>query len=279
MTHRKFSAFVAVVMAGAAMPAVAEERPDDFNGPYISIAGGLANRSGDAADTVGFDTNKDGAYDNTVRTSSGADAFSPGFCNGSSTLNSMTTTPCTSDRDAAEYAVRIGYDRRYGNFVAGVLIEGAGNNSTDSTTAFSTTPAGYSFTRGIDYSLTARARLGLTPGGGRGLFYVTGGGGMAKIKHSFTTTNTANSFTPVNDDNKVWGWQAGAGAEILLGKNLTLGMEYLYNRYTDNKYYIAIGNGTAGPTNPFVLAGGVNARPSDTSYNFNSFRAVIGFRF
>ena len=42
---------------------------------------------------------------------------------------------------------------------------------------------------------------------------------------------------------------------------------------------MAISNGTAGPTNPFVLAGGVNAQPQDIRYDFHSFRAVLGFRF
>ena len=269
---------LAMLAVGIAAPAMAEDRPDDFDGPYIGIAGGLATRSGDTTDTVVFDTSRDGTFGDTVRNSSGADAFAPGFCNGSSTLNSMVTTPCTSDQDKFEYAARLGYDKRYGNMVAGLLIEGAGNNSTDSSTAFSSTPAGYSFTRGIDYSLSARARVGYTPGG-RGLFYVTGGGSYAKINHSFNTTNTVNSFTPMNAEKMVWGYQGGAGAEILLGKNLTLGMEYLYNSYTDNKYFVAIRNGTAGPTNAFVLAGGVDFRPSDTSYDFHSFRATMGFRF
>ena len=75
------------------------------------------------------------------------------------------------------------------------------------------------------------------------------------------------------------GYQAGGGAEVVLGGGFTLGMEYLFNRYRDDKYYVAIGNGTAGPTNPFVLAGGVNAQPQDSRYDFHSFRAVLGFRF
>ena len=278
MNYRTISAMVAILAGAVSTPALAEDRPDDFNGPYIAISGGLASRSGDTADTVVFDTNRDGTYGDTVRTSGGADAFAPGFCNGSSTLNSMVTTPCTSDQDKFEYAARLGYDKRFGNMVGGLLIEGAGNNSTDSSTAFSSTPAGYSFTRGIDYSISARARVGYTPGG-RGLFYVTGGGSYAKINHTFTTTNAVNSFTPVNPDKMVWGYQGGAGAEILLGKNLTVGMEYLYNNYTDDKYFVAIRNGIAGPTNAFVLAGGVNFRPSDTSYDFHSFRATLGFRF
>ena len=278
MTLRNYPALVALVLAGLASPALADENIGDYNGPYIAVSGGLATHDDHGADTIVFDTNRDGKFDNTVLTSTGANAFSPGFCNGSTTLNSQTTTPCTRDRDAAEYAVRVGYDARYGDIVMGVMLEGAKSDATASTTAFSSTPASYSFTRGIDYAVSARARIGYAPGR-RGLMYVTGGPSYAKIDHTFATTNTANSFTPVNADKMVLGWQAGGGAEVGLGGGLTLGMEYLYNRYYDDKYYVAIGNGTAGPTNPFVLAGGVNAGPQDIRYDFHSFRAVLGFRF
>ncbi len=278
MTHRTYPALVALVLAGLASPALADQNAGDYTGPYIAVSGGLSTHDNHGADTVVFDTNRDGKFDNNVLTSTGANAFSPGFCNGSSTLNAQTTTPCTTDHEAAEYAVRLGYDARYGDIVAGVLIEGSKSDSTDSVTAFSSTPAGYSFTRGIDYAVSARARLGYAPGN-RGLMYVTGGPSYARIKHDFVTTNTANSFTQVNPDKMVLGWQAGGGAEVVIGGGLTLGMEYLYNRYYDDKYYVAIGNGTAGPTNPFVLAGGVNAGPQDIRYDFHSFRAVLGFRF
>ena len=268
----------ALPISGLATPALADQFPGEYNGPYIAVSGGLATHDGHNIDTVVFDTNRDGVYNNTVFTSTGANAFSPGFCNGSSTLNSRTTTPCTPDRDAVEYAVRLGYDARYGDIVMGVMVEGSKSDATDSTTAFSSSPAGYSFTRGIDYAVSARARIGYAPGH-RGLLYVTGGPSYAKINHTFTTTNTANSFTPVNPDKMVLGFQAGGGAEVVLGGGFTLGMEYLFNRYRDDKYYVAIGNGTAGPTNPFVLAGGVNAQPQDIRYDFHSFRAVLGFRF
>ena len=273
------TALAALAGACLASPAFAQDTDDSYSGPYIAVSGGLSAHDNHPGDVVAFDTNRDGSYDNTVLTSTGANAFSPGFCNGSSTLNSNITTPCERDRDKVEYAVRHGYDVDEGsNFVAGVLIEGSKSDSTDSVTAFSTTPAGYSFTRGIDYAVSARARLGFSPGH-RGLMYVTGGGSYARINHQFSTTTTANRFTPVNPDKIVFGYQVGGGAEVRIGGRVTLGMEYLYNRYNDDKYYVAIGNGTAGPTNPFVLAGGVNARPSDTRYDFHSVRAVLGFKF
>jgi outer membrane immunogenic protein len=277
----KYFVFSLAASTALATPALAQDRDTsgDFDGVYIGGSVGLSTRSGDGADRVVFDTTRDAGSDNTVTTSSGANAFSPGFCNGSSTFSSNASDGCTNDNDDLEYGVRLGYDKRFGNVVGGVLIEGSMSDATDSTTAFSSTPAGYSFTRGVDYAVSARARLGITPGGGRGLMYVTGGGSYAKLNHTFTTTNTANSFTPNNEDEMVWGWQAGGGAEIKLGSSLKLGIEYLYHSYDDDKYFVQIGNGSAGATNPFVLAGGVAARPSDTRYDFHTFRATLGFEF
>ncbi|MFM5917427.1 MAG: outer membrane protein [Novosphingobium sp.] len=285
MKLRTCTSIAALALAGFAAPAFADSYPGEYNGPYIAVSGGLATHDnhGGNRDTVVFDTNRDGSYDNGVLTSTGGNAFANGFCNGAATAptDPGTGTVCTPDHDAADYAVRLGYDARFGNLVAGVLVEGSKNDATDSTTAFSTTPASYTFTRGLDYAISARARLGFAPGN-RGLMYVTGGPSYAKLNHTFTTTNTVNSFTQVNPDKMVWGWQAGGGAEVVLGGGVTLGMEYLYNRYRDRDYYVQVGPGTAGATNPFVLsggAGGVYAVQQDPNYDFHTFRAVLGFRF
>lgn len=280
MKLRTYSTLAALALAGVATPALADQDGRSFTGPYIAVSGGFSTTDNKNDDRVVFDTNRDGQYGEDVFTSTRANAFSPGFCKGSSTLNSQTVALCDRDHDDAAYAVRLGYDGRIGsNIAGGILIEAAKSDSTDSVTAFSTTPAGYSFTRGIDYAVSIRGRIGFAPGD-RGLIYLTAGPSYARIKHSFTTTNTANSFTAVNPDKMVFGGQAGGGAEIMLGGGFSLGMEYLYNRYHDDKYNVAIGNGTAGPTNPFVLAGGVNARPSGGGrYDFHTFSAVLGFHF
>ena len=271
----------AAALGALATPALAQDSTQaaTFDGVYVGGAVGYSTRSGDGTNTVSFDNARNGSFGDTVTTSTGANAFSPGFCNGGSTLNSQVTTPCTRDDDGIEYAARIGVDKRFGSIVGGILIEGNKSEASESTTAFSSTPAGYSFRRGIDYAVSARARLGISPGDGRGLIYATGGGSYARIDHDFSTTNTANSFTPNDDRKMVFGFQAGGGAELMLTKNISIGMEYLYNRYNDDDYSVSIGTGTAGATNPFVLAGGVNARPSDTSYDFHTFRATVGLHF
>jgi hypothetical protein len=274
----KFGAMTALGIAFAsATPALAQDRDAHFDGPYVQAFGGISIQDNDRGDTLVFDTDGDGFNDN-VLTDTGADAFSPGYCNGIA----RGATPgdgCRSDRDGAEYGVRFGYDRRMGNFVVGGLIEGVKSEAKDATAGFSTTPASYSIEREMDYAVSARLRAGYTPGGGA-LFYVTGGGSYAKLDHSFTTTNTANSFDGQRDGKGVWGWQAGGGTEIMVTDKVSLGLEYLYNRYRDNKYNVVVGPGTALPNNPFLIdSGSTRIQPSDRNFDYHSLRATIGFQF
>lgn len=265
-----------VVLAG---PALAQDRAEHFDGPYVSVFGGLSAQGNDnRSDRLVFDTDGDGKYDNRVNTAAGADAFSPGFCGGAA-KGATAGAGCRGDKDKAEYGARIGLDKRSGNLVTGALLEVSRSRSNDSVSGFSTTPASYAFDRQLDYAVSLRARAGYTPGGGA-LFYVTGGGSYAKIDHSFATTNTANAFDERRDGKMVWGWQAGGGTEIMVTNNVALGLEYLYNRYDDSKYNVAVTQGTAAATNPFILASSsTNIRPSDTKYDFHSLRASLSFRF
>ena len=282
---RNFATAFVVASSLLSVPALAQDQADSggfnrdshFSGPYVTAFGGVSIPKSGNGDTIVFDRNADGTYGDTVTTSADDNAFSPGFCGGSFT----TTSPvkCGDDTMRAEYGARIGYDSRMGNFVLGALVEGNKSNSTQSTSAFSTTPAAYQISRKLDYGVSARLRAGFTPMGGA-LFYVTGGGSYARIKHGFTTTNTANAFNANNDRKMIWGWQAGGGAEIMLTDHVSLGMEYLYSRYNDNKYYVNVSQGTAPVTNPFVLNGGTtNLRPSDTRFDTHALRATIGFQF
>ncbi|HSJ77818.1 MAG TPA: outer membrane beta-barrel protein, partial [Erythrobacter sp.] len=231
-------------------------------------------------DVILFDTNRDGNFNNTVNTAAGADAFSPGFCAG--TAVSAASGNCRGNRQNEGYALRVGVDKHLGNgpFVAGLLIEGAKPGVEEFTTGFSTTPASYTFGREIDWSVNARARLGISPGNGRALLYGTGGVGYARIDHSFTTSNGANSFTPDNERDWQFGWQAGGGAEVMLTRNLGLGLEYLYSRYNDDDYTVAVGPGTAPATNPFLLeSGGTDMRLSNDKFDFHALRATVNLRF
>lgn len=260
--------------------AFAQEDERYFKGPYISGTIGLEFAEDRRSDSIVFDTNRDGAFDDTVRTAAGADAFSPGFCAGSPL--SADAAGCRGNRNKEGYALRVGYDRHLGDgpFVAGVLVEGARPGLEEFTSGFSTTPASYTFGREIDWAVTGRARVGIAPGDGRGLFYATGGAGFARIDHSFTTSNGANSFTPDNERDWKFGWQAGGGAEVMLTRNLGLGLEYLYSSYSDDDYTVAVGPGTAPATNPFLLeSGGTDMKLSNDRFDFHALRATVNLRF
>lgn len=274
---------VAAIAAGLAFTssaAIAQDaRGTHFDGPYVSVFAGLAAQSNDRGDTIVFDTDGDGAFDNNVNTVAGANAFSPGFCNGAA-RSAVPGGGCRNDKDGVEYGGRIGLDSRMGsNFVVGGLVEVHKNESTDATSAFSTTPANYGIVRRLDYAVSARARAGYTPNG-MALFYVTGGGSYAKLNHSFFTTNGVNAFDEQRDGKMVWGWQAGGGGEIMVTDTVSLGLEYLYSNYKDNKYSVAVTQGTAAATNPFLLQGGqTNMRPSDRNFDMHSLRATVSYQF
>lgn len=266
-----------VALASMASPAFAQEDGAEFSGPYIGVSAGqtsVKNRT--SVDAVQFDTNRDGTFNEQVLTSTSANAFAPGFCAGEA--SGATPTTCDKDKKGTQYSARAGYDVQSGSTVFGALVEFDKSEASDFSSAYSSTPAGYHFARDLDYSVSARARAGFTPAP-KLLVYGTGGISYARINHSFSTTNTANSFIPTNDDDMVWGWQGGAGAELKLGSALSVGVEYLYNRYTDNKYYVAVGAGTAPATNPFLLnGGGTNAR-QDSRFAFDTLRATVNLRF
>lgn len=262
-----------------ATPAMAQDEGPYFEGIYVQAAAGLDTQASNSRKLT-FDTNLDGTYGDVVRNTAGVAAFSPGYCRGAANGNAPLAG-CVSDEDDLGYAVRVGYDFRDGPLVGGIVLEGSRSNAVDYTSGFSSTPASYTTSRELDYAVALRSRAGISPGDGRGLFYVTGGVAYARINHDFATTNTANSFTVVNDDDMRLGVQFGGGAELMVTRNIGIGLEYLYSRYDDDKSYVAVGKGTAGATNPFLLvnASGTNLRTQFTDFDLQSFRGTVSFHF
>lgn len=260
--------------------AFAQEEDRYFDGFYVSGAVGTEFIEDGADDSIIFDTNGDGDFNNLVLTGAGDNAFGPGFCAGSPT--SAANATCRGNRQTEGYALRAGIDKHLGDspFVAGVLVEGSRPGVEEFTTGFSTTPASYTFGREMEWAVTGRARVGIAPGEGRALFYGTGGAGFARIERSFTTSNGANSFSPSDANSWEFGWQAGGGAEVMLTRNLGLGVEYLYSDFNDDDYTVAVGQGTAPDTNPFVLASdGTDMRLSNDRFNYHTLRATVNLRF
>lgn len=275
MRMRTLMGATAAALTLVAAPAMAQDGEAEFDGVYVGGSVGYTVQNNDVGERIDFDAGQDGSFGDSITTSTGADAFSPGFCNGAAVANANVA--CTNDKDDIEYYGRIGFDKQMGKFVVGAVGEFGKTEVRDSVTAFSTTPAYYTMTREIDWNAALRLRAGYVAGE-KTLFYATGGGAYAKIDHSFTTSNGANSFAVTGDD-EAWGWQAGGGIDQKLGRNFSLGLEYLYSRYDDDGSRVEVGTGSAGATNPFVLAGGADFRRSDSRFDYHSLRATAAFRF
>jgi outer membrane immunogenic protein len=270
---------VALAVGLSISAASAQDVEDGFSGFYVGGSVGATVQPNDGNSSILFDTNQDGTFDNNVNTTGGANAFSPGFCGGAAT-SSGPATGCRNDKDGIEYFGHLGFDKQMGNFVVGVVGEVGKTRIRDSVTAFSITPASYTFTRTLKYNAGLRLRAGYTPNGST-LFYATGGGAYGKVRNRFTTTNTMNSFTGNGGSSDAWGWSAGGGVEQKLGSSFSIGLQYLYTNLNDDDYSVRVGPGTAMATNPFLLvnSSGTDIRRSDDKFQYHSIRATASFRF
>lgn len=263
-------------IAIVATPALAQEEAE-FEGPYVGVSVGATVQNNDVGEFQRFDRGLNGSFD-TITTTTGTNAFSPGFCNGAA--NGPTpASGCRNDKDAVEYNVRAGWDVPFGKWVVGVVGEFGTSDVRDSVTSFSTTPAFYTMTREIEWQGNVRGRIGYAAGG-KTLFYATGGAAYASIDNSFTTNNGVNAFAD-NGKSRSWGGVAGGGVEQKIGRNFSIGLEYLYTRYTDDDYRVRATAGNAVASNPFVLNGqpGTEFSRSDPRFDFHSIRATAQFRF
>jgi len=258
--------------ATLATPAAAQ---NSWTGLHVGVRAGVADaRAG--SERIEFDNDLDGSFGDTVLTAAGADAFSPGFCNGAA--NDRTPDAgCRKDKEKGDYAVTAGYDQQFGSLVVGLVGEIGRSSARDSVSAFSTTPAFYTMTRQLRGNAAVRARLGVALGDT--LPFVTAGIASAKIRHSFTTSNAVNSFAERNDDERATGLRYGAGVEHRLGP-IAVGLLYLGTRYKDDDYRVRAA-GPAPVTNPFILANanGTDFRRSDRRFMTHSFSLTAGFRF
>lgn len=276
------AASLTLLLTGVAAPALAQSAPD-WSGPYVGVFGGYIQPDDDDAETVVFDRDFDGEYDDTVVTSGGDDAFAPGFCGDQATRSASGggLVRCDDDGSGVEGGVKLGYDMQFGRWVIGAVGEIAGVDAEDSVAAFSSTPAYYSFTRSLEHMAGLRARVGYAAG--PAMFYATGGVAYGKVDNTFNTSNTANSFTVTTDEDDADGFQFGGGVEWRLAPNLTLNGEYIYSDLETGEYNIRVGNnGTTPATNPFILApntAGTDMMRESDSFKLHSFRIGMNVRF
>ena len=282
-------AFLAAMLAGTA--ASAQSSPDSWTGFYAGARLGYSWQPKDGDERLAFDTNRDGNFGDVVRTTTGANAFSPGFCGGLA-LAPTRTAGCDSDSNAVEYTGMLGFDYQLGDhIVAGVVGEYGNSNANDYLSGFSTTPASYSLSRGLRGTGAIRARVGYAAdlfGQKAGtLVYATGGGAYGRVRNHFSTSNNANSFTnPDGSDarlnswhDKVYGYTYGGGVEQRIGR-FSIGVLYLYTSLKDNDYRVDVGRGTAPVTNPFLLtnAAGTVIRREFSEFNRHTVSVTTSYR-
>lgn len=277
---------IVLALAAAAGPALAQSNDDKWSGFYVGGSLGNSDPRGGGDATILFDTNLDGTFGDTVRTTTGADAFSPGFCGG----GAAARTPaggCFEDKGGTEMGARLGYDWQMGNLVFGLVGEYTNHDARDSVSAFSITPALYYFTRELDTTAAIRARVGLAFGQNNDwLGYVTAGAVRAEIENEFETSNVANGFA-LNGTNSLTssddasGIQAGIGIERTIVGNFSLGLEYLRTRIEDDEARVRVTRGAAPATSPFILtnANGTDFRRSDEDFDIGSVRLTATVRF
>lgn len=265
------------LIALIALPTPLLAQAGDWTGPYVGGRLGFSQQPEDKDETILFDTDLNGSFDNTITTVTGANAFSPGFCGGRA--RTSTAQRC-SDRDGTEWAVHAGYDLQLGSsLVVGLVADYGKSAIVDSVTAFSTTPAFYTMTRRLRDHASIRARAGFAIG--NTLIYGTGGFAYGKIRRSFTTSNTINTFTETGNNKRGYGYRAGGGIEQRVSDNFSIGAQYLYTSLKDDDYGVRVGGSNVPVSNPFIRtnAQGTDFIRSSDRFNSHNVSVTASFRF
>lgn len=267
--------FALVASLGAALPVSG----DDWDGAYFGLHLGEVSSPDDNNDVIRFDTDLDGSAGDTVRTAAGADAFSPGFCDGVA----QDRTPaggCAGNSGGADWGLRAGYDWDRGGLVYGFLVEYARDDARDAVSAFSTTPARYMMLRKVDDTLALRGRIGFKFGDGRNLVYGTAGYARANVDVFFDTSNGVNTFVS-SGGGSTDGIQYGIGIERRFWSRVSLGLEYLHTDLDDEGHRVRA-QGPAPATNPFLIvnpAGTDFIRSDADDFDLDSWRLTASYRF
>jgi outer membrane immunogenic protein len=249
----------------------------DWKGPYVGFSINSTRLSG-GDEGLTFDANLNGKFDDTVNTSVGTNAFSPGFCNGKPN-GSTPSEGCSKEDNKVGFGGRAGYDWQNGPWVYGILAEVTSVDLNDSVTGFSTSPATYTFTREIDSLMAVRGRIGYAFD--KWLIYGTAGYAWADIDRTFETSNALNSFSATDgDDGK--GYQVGLGGEFRINDRWRIGLEYLHTSMEDKGVVVRAGPGAdTFASNPFLItnAMGTNIKRSDDRFENNTFVLTATNRF
>ena len=135
--------------------------------------------------------------------------------------------------------VQAGYNRQCGSALFGVegdLNFSSFKSDTQYTLAGILPAPLVNDERRMDWFGTLRTRAGIVANDTL-LLYVTGGLAFAEIKHK--VDSPLFNFTVFDNSKLRWGWTVGAGAEMDLGRNLSLKTEALYLQFQNNDFGVA----------------------------------------
>lgn len=268
---------LAALLAVVSTPALAQY---DWDGFYGAVHGGSHTGSNHPGEHLVFDTDGDGEFDNGVSTDPVLliNAFGPGFCGGAPNTG-RPQAGCRNNFDdkSGDTGIRLGYDWQQLDLVVGVVAEYSTNDLTDNVTGFTTTLDTYTFDRQMGDVFSLRGRVGFTFGDGSNLLYTTIGYGQADVTNSFTTSDTTNDFTTSDPNGKASGIQWGLGYETFVAKHVTVGIEWINSSFDDDSDYVVHADGGIFDNDDPTT--GTDFRRSNQSFDFNSTRLTVGWRF
>ena len=267
---------VAALLVFSASPVAAES----FRGFYFGVHGGSSTQSDDEREFLRFDTNADGQFNDLVNGPNEPSLFRA-FCGGGPN-GGYVQAGCRNNFDdkAGDTGVRVGYDWQSLDLVYGIVAEHASGGVTDNTTGFASTLDTYTFNRELGAITSLRGRVGFTFGDGTNLLYGTLGYAWSSVDHTFTTTNTLNTFSPTTAEADAKGMVLGVGFETYVMKNFTVGLEYLSHHLNEEGFTVR----AAGPgpvDDPFTTddPDGTEFRRSSRDVDVSSTRLVFNARF
>ena len=102
----------------------------------------------------------------------------------------------------------------------------------------------------------------------------------AKIRNSFATSNGVNAFALNDRSHSETGYRLGGGVETMVGP-MAIGLLYLYTSLKDGDARVAVTQGTAGATNPFILVNpdGTAFRRSEDRFQMHALSLTASYRF
>ncbi len=196
---------VLVAVSMVAATAASAQNPQRWNGPYIGVNLGRGSADIDGSITVLNQAGK---------------AFAHG------------PLDTSVDADGMFGGVQIGYNRRIGNFFAGLEADLQTADITGSSQASfkppAITPFTYTASASTGWFATARVRAGFASDAM--LIFVTGGLAFGKVAYDATyrTTGQHGTSTHLSSDETRVGYVLGAGLELALRSNWSLKVEYQF---------------------------------------------------